>query len=516
MIDAAIPLQVNQPKQPENALAGLAQIAQIKSATLQNALVTQEIQQRAVQAQQAQYQQSAFLAGQQALRQSVDPATGLPDFGKASKLLAGQYPDISAEFAKQGDAMAVSHANAQSTVVDATQKLNKHVADVLGPSVQSGDQNAYIAALSSLSTQPGPIGQIAQQAPKDVNQAKPLLAQWTGLGTQLAQAKETADANKANADARLAGTSADIKKKELDSLSESPADSALRLAAIVDPNKFPDRFKSYLTQYTSAPTAELRNAVLTKAQEEAQSTSPTVQSTKIAQDVQKQRALLPGEINKAVATENATIGSKVATAVQTARALYGGNTADVADVAPKDIIPYKQSLQKAGTELVTATGAANEMASMVDAMRSGNKVAYSYAPVTGVLTINSANGTKRINMAEIEKYGASGSALDRVKGWLGKNLEGKGIPEGIVNDMDSLHQNLYKVAQDNYRNSVTNSNNTYHGGADPENLLKQVRTTRQNPATSGSGPQEVTTKAQFDALPSGTIYLENGKPFKKP
>ena len=447
-LDPNIPLQVQTPQQPQNALAGLAQIAQIKSASLQNALVTQEIQQRAVQAQQVQYQQGAFLAGQQALKQSVDPTTGLPDYNKASKMLAGQYPDIAEQFAKNADAMAVSHANAQSTVVDATQKLNKHVADVLGPSVQSGDQAGYLAALSSLSTQPGPVGQIAQQAPKDVTQAKPLLDQWMGLGTKLQQAKEAADANKANADAKLAGTSQQIKQKELDSLNISPGDAAKNLAAVIDPSKFPDRFSSYLTQYLQAPTAEAKNAVMTKAQEEAQSTSPTVQANKTAADVIKAKALLPIEVGRAVATESATSGIKIGQAIATAKALRQGDNPAVAGVAPAAVAQVQNQAIKLDQDYLKAKEASESLGRILDLAESGNKAAGSNVPLVGVETLNAINGIKRINSAEINQYGNAGSLLDEIKGKLGKLAVGKPIDQSVLNDIRELHQTL---AQQGYQ-----------------------------------------------------------------
>ena len=179
MIDAAIPLQVNQPKQPENALAGLAQIAQIKSATLQNALVTQEIQQRAVQAQQAQYQQSQLIAGNKALQASNG------DYEKAGdQLIAGGYGELGTQFKTNALTYKQNQLKAEKETTDYLQSQQKQLADTMLPAINSGDPAQAIAALTHASNLPGYAGMIAKQFSQttggDLAKMKQLAQQYEG------------------------------------------------------------------------------------------------------------------------------------------------------------------------------------------------------------------------------------------------------------------------------------------------------------------------------------------------
>lgn len=117
--------------------------------------------------------------------------------------------------------------------------------------------------------------------------------------------------------------------------------------------------------------------------------------------------------------------------------------------------------QKAGLEYNQAQAAADEMKSIIDLARSGNKVAYSYAPTTGVFTINSANGVKRVNMAEIHSYAGAGSALDKVEGFLGKQISGASIPPDVLNDMEKLHAQLSSNSFKSYTDKLQTTNNVY-------------------------------------------------------
>jgi hypothetical protein len=298
-LDTTIPLGVQAPRQPENSLAGLAQVAQIKSASLQNALVTQEIQQRAVQAQQAQYKQGAYLAGQQALRNHTDPQTGLPDFTAASKDLAQQYPDIAAEFAKQADDLALNHAKAQSDTVDATQKMHQHVANSLTPAISSGDPAQITAALSSLSTQGPQFKNITDNAMSqtggDPAKLKALMDSWNGQAANLANAKSVADANKANADAKLAGakqvnTEAELPKVQAETAVAIRAQTASQLASAGPQGYAAALAKLPPEQQQGWPAAYDKLAILRAAQTPTQAIADVQKQQELAQGAQKTQA----------------------------------------------------------------------------------------------------------------------------------------------------------------------------------------------------------------------------------
>jgi hypothetical protein len=174
-------------------------------------------------------------------------------------------------------------------------------------------------------------------------------------------------------------------------------------------------------------------------------------------------------------------------------------------VAPRSVQAASADYQKSGKDLANAVAAQQEMQDMVNLMRSRNKVAYAYSPVTGVLTINSANGTKRVNMAEIEQYGGAGSALDRIKGWIGKQASGESVPANIVDAMQEVHSTLGQVAQQKHANEVKVINQTYGSKFDPMDLKVQ-----NSSAASARTIATPKSKADYDALPSGAHYMKNG------
>lgn len=130
-------------------------------------------------------------------------------------------------------------------------------------------------------------------------------------------------------------------------------------------------------------------------------------------------------------------------------------------VAPGLVNAASSQYEKASTEYMGSKQAADDMQSLIGLAKSGNKLAYAYSPTTGVLTINSAHGVKRVNMAEISSYAGAGSALDRIQGWFGKQISGASIPDDILNDMAQAHETLQKNSEAKYGNQVQTINNLY-------------------------------------------------------
>jgi hypothetical protein len=125
---------------------------------------------------------------------------------------------------------------------------------------------------------------------------------------------------------------------------------------------------------------------------------------------------------------------------------------------------------KAGNEYATAMHSADEMNALIGLARAGNKLAYSYAPTTGVLTINSANGSKRINLNEVNAYGGAGSDYDRLAGWFGKHLTGASIDSSILDSMQQVHGAMLNAATDLYGRKLQIVNNTYKSDFAPVNF----------------------------------------------
>jgi hypothetical protein len=135
-----------------------------------------------------------------------------------------------------------------------------------------------------------------------------------------------------------------------------------------------------------------------------------------------------GRLTAGVAQANATIPAKV-TVVQAAAAAQGN---------ARETEAGRQAYVKSGEDLNTANESADQLQAMVDAARGGNKIAYAYAPTTGVMTMNTAQGVKRVNMGQVTSLSGAGSAGDRILGWLGKQTSGESIDPSVLNDLAAM------------------------------------------------------------------------------
>lgn len=174
--------------------------------------------------------------------------------------------------------------------------------------------------------------------------------------------------------------------------------------------------------------------------------------------VAEQAAMLPGEVKKAVAVENATAPAKVAEQVAAARALRAGDNAAVAGVAPGAVSQVQEHAIKLDQDYATAKEATDAMDRLISLATNGNKAAGANAALAGVGAVNAINGIKRINSAEIAQYGTAGSLLDEIKGKLGKWTEGKPIPAGVLKDIKELHDQLGTQAYQKYTGALDSLN----------------------------------------------------------
>ncbi len=175
-------------------------------------------------------------------------------------------------------------------------------------------------------------------------------------------------------------------------------------------------------------------------------------------------------LNLETGQKAAVAGAEATARVGAEMKAYGQNLAAVAGVPPHLVSKALDDYQKAGQEYAESQNAAQDMRTFIDMARSGNKVAYAYSPVEGVLQFNTARGIKRVNMAEIESYGGAGSGLDRVRAFLGKQSSGASIPAGVLNDMESLHGAIGDNAQKLYQNKLKVINSAYGSKFQPVEL----------------------------------------------
>jgi len=193
----------------------------------------------------------------------------------------------------------------------------------------------------------------------------------------------------------------------------------------------------------------------------------------------------------------------VAQAVATARAMQG--TGPTAGVAPALQSKATDQYEKSGMTLANALSASDEMKTFIDLARGGNKIAYAYAPTTGVLTINSANGTKRVNMAEIDKYSGAGSDWDKVKQFFGKHTEGASIDPEILKAMEETHSALADVAERKHAMEVSAINQATGAAFQPMKL--------RQPASGPGAPQPIRVKRKSDGK-TGTMDPKDFDPKK--
>jgi len=156
----------------------------------------------------------------------------------------------------------------------------------------------------------------------------------------------------------------------------------------------------------------------------------------------------------------------------------------VANVPPHLIAPATSAYQKSGEKLAEAQNASDDMETIIQAARQGNKLAGAYAPVEGVLALNTARGVKRVNMSEIESYAGAGNVSDKIKSWLGKAKDGQPIPADVLDDMEKLHSAVGDNAQKLHNNSVKVINQTYGANFQPMSF-------GSNATTPGTAPVSI-------------------------
>ena len=189
--------------------------------------------------------------------------------------------------------------------------------------------------------------------------------------------------------------------------------------------------------------------------------------------------------------------------IATAQAGVAGGNSALRGVPPHLVPAATADATKVGQEFMDATAAARDMKTFVDLAKSGNKIAYAYSPTEGVLTLNTARGVKRVNMAEIGSYSGAGSAQDRIMAFLGKQTSGASIPDDVLNDMETLHQSIAANAQQTYGSKLKVINQNYGSSfqpvdtSSPPSLLGSTST--QLPSGNGKTIDKATARQFYEA-----------------
>ena len=114
-----------------------------------------------------------------------------------------------------------------------------------------------------------------------------------------------------------------------------------------------------------------------------------------------------------------------------------------------------------------AMQAADNMDSFIEAAKSGNKVAHGFLPTEGALEASTAQGVKRVNMAEIKSYGGAGSLMDRIEGQLKGLATGQSIPPQILDDMKKVSDAIRRNATTKHESAVKAVNVSYGSSFEP-------------------------------------------------
>lgn len=402
---------------------------------------------------------------------------------KLGAILEGLHPT--------DDAIAASQFNqAIPTLATEAPELAAHLSPLTpGPNFRQ--------QLADLATVNGLHQSIFEHAAKlEEDQAKPA---QTRAQTAESTAKAALDV------AQTPGAVAESQRKTLitQAMQEAlkdPTKGAAAIDAALPPAVDSAANSGYKAAWQSAMAAgnpEAAAKIVEAAAQHGASMSPATIAAAAKKAAAEAQATSPIKVAQAVAEAKATSPIKIAQAVQTQLELNKASGAALANVPPHLVVPATAAYNKAGQDLVGATNAATEMQDIINLARSGNVTAYAYAPTTGVLTINSGNGVKRVNMAEINQYAGQGSALDQIEGWFGKKLTGASLDNRVLNSMEQFHSTLAQNAERTHENAVSAINQAYGSKFAPIVLPNA-------PKPSGAGGKFVVTAPDGSTHPFDT------------
>lgn len=505
-------------------------------ALMQQRALVSEIALRNAQAQQSQANTADIQAQAQQRQRDLQSTqklqTVLADPAAQKSMAGGDYtpvwnagisPNVANPFIEQHQKMAQTAQTlrkGQSEFYAGGRQLLQSTIEGLDPSDDARAAQQFNGALSVIGKEhPELAQQLPQLSPSsDFRQkisdiaasngvARAILENQAALeNKQAGTKKESAEASAATAKAGLEtaetpGATAESQKKQLvtqamQSALANPQAGAAAIDQAIPASLDPQINASYKAAWQAAMASgnpEAAAHVVAAAAGHAATLvtpgNPVMQAGKVSEA----KAMLPIEVNKAVATERATAPLKTAQAVATQQALNAGSGAALASVPPHLVPAATSAYAKSGEALAGAQASAAEMQDIINLARGGNKVAYAYAPTTGVLTINTANGVKRVNMAEIGSYQGAGSLLDKIKGYLGKQATGASIPADVLDDMEKLHGTVAQVAAQKHAQEVQVINKTYGAKFEPIKLGGGA------PSASGGAGAKVYSQADVDA-----------------
>lgn len=237
-------------------------------------------------------------------------------------------------------------------------------------------------------------------------------------------------------------------------------------------------------------------------------TAAIQKATDQANDISKEKALIPVKAQQAAANATATLPAELAKA----KALREGDNPALSGVPPNLAQFATTQAGKLDNDYNKSKQTAEEMNAFINMAEAGNKAAAAEVPLAGTLQITTSNGVKRINRTEVEQFQGAGSLWDRIEGKLGKVTKGQPIPTDVLEDMRTMAGMIGNEAYGQYTTGLKSLNDRTGAKFGPNIEAPKV----SKPQTASTLPV-ITTQKDFDALPKGAYFKESdGKTYRKP
>lgn len=434
-IDPSIPLQIRVPQSvnPLNAIGQALELRQqMQGQRIQDEQLKQAQMNRERDLQEEEVIHSAFE------KYGGDPSKALPEI--ATGVRAKTYMDLRKsvdEERKSAAQIAKDDAQTGEAKLKIKQAQNEQLAGITGFALDLPDDE--------LSKQWGNLAASAKavdpelQIPDQPLSKADLRTLRTRFLTGAALSKEQLD-------------KADLDKKQKDAIT---AGVGARIAVATEGNKIAE----------AASDATIKaNQAITGAPD------PTTGLTKIQQaDLDEKKAdNLRADAAAALAAKKAaeTERHNRENELRMAKIAAGtGNTLPELANTPKAMqAPAAAAYSRSSIAYADAKAAAEEIQSVIDLVKSGNKAAGSNLPLLGVGSLNAINGIKRMNKAEIDQYQGAGSLWDRITGKAGNLAAGQPIPADVLADIEQLHRTLADGSLRKYKGEVDAINKS-HGSS---------------------------------------------------
>lgn len=304
---------------------------------------------------------------------------------------------------------------------EAAKQIDPETAKHFDPSTPPTLQQIQAAKLPHLT-----LAQVIKQ--NEENRAAASAKQASLMGPE--QLKEI------QAKVKSAESDAAIKQFELDAAKATPEQQQAKVAAAIDPTKYPEIFKRTLATVTGAVTHAEKQAALAKGSAEVgereKETDPNIRNARVATAVATEKALSPLKIAEAVQTE-------------IAKAKASGD-AFGSIVDPVERHRAEAEYDAHSKEFLDKVGEARRLKDLINAAQHGNKAAPGLIPIEELRSY-----VNRINTQELKAVGpGAGDLVDQIKGKISKLTSGQPIPPDLLKDIGAIADLNEKAADRTY------------------------------------------------------------------